>query len=483
MGPLYLYPSAQQRDSGKREINMNTTKTCRDKNVLGARRLVLLHMRVNYLLNEVEEKKKSTEKTWCPLCSQRMEKMQHKNPKLYILTSIQCSGVEWICRARKECSRIEEISWNKEELMSRTNYSFLISKIIRNMEPRIALSSMDLFHYDLCKEQQHMVKITQVAEQTAYSTYQPFTLLPEMFPLPPIGEEMVNYPVEPATFSSKDIKAAMLKKREDHIHDHYIETIVQQCDCDNSKSEMEKTLCCTCQAPYTIKFIKMGNPYDYELSECSDMDEEEEPPLQKSVKHLPQQPDWGYIWKLNSEEKKEEEEEEEEPNHIKLSIIKAEELLKYVDIIAGIPKVCAHCKTYKFLHPNREVHCSGHYDLDYFKFRMFQEKPHNMEKRQQLDNTILKTNNLKNYQKQLDKIFSVDFIERAIEIKLKFDTEVINCYPYMSPLIALYDALLLRWYWPQALKQKDSEEEMSEEENTSTSSDMMNSEESDMSSM
>ena len=63
----------------------------------------------------------------------------------------------------------------------------------------------------------------------------------------------------------------------------------------------------------------------------------------------------------------------------------------------------------------------------------------------------------------MDKIFSVDFIERAIDLKLKFDTEVIDCYPEMSPFTAMYDALLLRWYWPQALK-KNKEEISSEED-------------------
>lgn len=464
--------------------------SAKKSNELGVKRLALLHSRVNYLTYELKDgEEEEKQKTICNICSHKMDKLHHKDTKLYIQTYMKCSGIEWICQARKECCAAKRIRWNREELMSRSTYSFNISKTIREMDPRTALFTIDLFHYELCSEQQHMVKITQFEEQAAYRTYQPFKLLHEMFPLPPMGKEMVAYQLGPFTYPSPNIRSASLKQRQDHMQDYCIETLVQQCECNDSEMKDMKR-CSTCKTPYTLEISLLKHPPHYEPSENSDMSETKsisstEDEQDNKAEKLLEQPDWGLFFQLTSEEKKMLETlHNDNPNELKVNMVrltsllqvKSQDMLKYADIMSGIPGACHHCKMYKQLHPNREVHCSGHYDLDFFKYRMFQEKPYNMDKKILLNETILKCNTLEKYQRQLDKIFSVDFIERAIDIKLQFDNEVIDCYPNMSPYIAMYDALILRWYWPQVLKNKEeedsssSEEESIEEEDTSSSS-------------
>ena len=55
---------------------------------------------------------------------------------------------------------------------------------------------------------------------------------------------------------------------------------------------------------------------------------------------------------------------------------------------------------------------------------------------------------MKRYADLLDDIFSVKFLERAMQLKAMVDCEIIAIHPHMARIIAFYDLLIYRYYSP-----------------------------------
>ena len=50
--------------------------------------------------------------------------------------------------------------------------------------------------------------------------------------------------------------------------------------------------------------------------------------------------------------------------------------------------------------------------------------------------------------KNLDEIFNVKFIERAMQLKAMVDCQIMAIHSHMAKIIAFYDLLIYRYYTP-----------------------------------
>ena len=127
---------------------------------------------------------------------------------------------------------------------------------------------------------------------------------------------------------------------------------------------------------------------------------------------------------------------------------KFKSFLEIIDIIAGTPDPCSWCKHMKRVSPKEPVSCSGNKNLCNFRDTFFLELPRGLERESLMTRAILNCSNKFEYRELMDKVFSMNYIERCIQVKFMIDSELSALYPHMVPIIACYDALILRYCFP-----------------------------------
>ena len=50
----------------------------------------------------------------------------------------------------------------------------------------------------------------------------------------------------------------------------------------------------------------------------------------------------------------------------------------------------------------------------------------------------------------MNKIFSMEYLERCMQVKFIVDNDLAVIHPNLVPLMSMYDSLLLRYLWPEA---------------------------------
>ena len=407
----------------------------------------------------------------CHYCLDKfnLDMMEHPENKKFVY--YRCSGKDWVCRARHECSNPINISWNKDMLMGSKTYVKKISHAMETMDPRIALLSIHKFHQEICKEQHHMVKMVQVGEQMAFQTYTPFRLRDEMFPVPPIGEEWSDYDVKPWNGErDKILTPAHWKNRIDDMMTDKYSTWVQTCTCQNSQMLPDRDVCNFCLGKYVKKTVVF----------IQEEEEEEEIPTPSDGKTIlpgvPINPNWfRFNQKICAEE-----DPNDEPHTSKtytsdeappINRMTPKEILQDMRQIAGVPEPCNWCQWRKIAFPKVERHCTGVYNLCYLKFSLFEDLPLALNRFGTMHHQLMKCDTVKGYQKLMNSLFDVDEVERAIQIKLMVDDDISFYYPYMGRVMACYDALIFRAYWgnkvlkklnpsPVSTSEEDDEEEI-----------------------
>lgn len=413
---------------------------------VGQRRLGLLHARVNYMLEQMDysEEYQPGCKMMCNYCSEKFKWDNTEHPENKKFVYHRCSGMSWICKARHECASPIYIQWNKEQLMTHTTYVKKINQAIQTMDPKIALFSINCFHNEVKKEQHHMVKMVQVGEQFIYHTYSPFKLQDGMFPVPPIGNEWSEFGIIPwgaGKKASELITEAHWKNYEEKQNHEKMQTWIQVCNCANSEMVPETFKCSQCDTKYNEKAVFYQESVEEEqvLNECT-------------MPGRPKEADWDKFYKvaLQNECSEEEGSRQEGLNQVRIKHVwslNGLELLEQIQTITGHPNPCDWCKWRKLYFPKLEVHCTGIYDLCHFKHKFFEESPYGLNRTGTMHHAIMKCDDVKEYAKLLDKIFSVNEIERAITLKLIVDDDIAFYYPHMCKVIDCYDALIMRWYW------------------------------------
>ena len=443
---------------------------------LGGKRLGLIHARVQYMLEKENFNETDYEQPqiMCGYCSKKfnLDIAEHPENKKFIY--YRCSGKDWICQARHECASVQDIPWKKDWLMSHETYVKKVCHAIENMEPRIALNSLHKFHEDITREQHHMVKMTQIGEICCYPTFTPFQLENGMFPLPPIGEEWSPYQIEPwGGWKQDDIRDAQWRNTEQQIYKDMVVTYVQTCHCQESQMDGED-YCTVCGEGYDKKML-------YYTEDCA-TDEgkmKQEKPQQPHnedghypMPGIPTNPHWNkFCQAMLHDASHNPIPTMSHTTQVKtLTNLTVKDTLSKIHAIAGAPDPCEWCQWRKVAFPGNDIHCTGVYKLCYFKYTMFEEVPYGLNRFASMQHQIMKSDTVKEYGKFMDRIFSVDEIQRAITLKLMIDDDIAYYYPFMSKVMACYDALILRWYWgPYVLKEKEpststSESETAEEE-------------------
>ena len=436
---------------------------------LGAKRLSLLHSRVQYMLDQegFDEEAYEQPQMMCHYCLDKFNLEQTEHPENKKFIYYRCSGKDWVCRARHECCNPVTIQWNREQLMSSRTYVKKICEAIDLLDPRIALISINKFHADISREQHHMVKITQVGEQMAYQTYTPFRLEDEMFPIPPVGEEWSDFQVPPS--SGKDsITTSHWKGREDMmLYDRMI-TWFQTCTCKNSEMDPEREVCHICLAEYVKKTVV----FQEEVQEKNKLSQAGKMQGGNGLSKLPGIPinaNWFKFtqYLCSEDDPKDKPDTSKTFNYEKQSLshpLTVRDALEKMAEISGVPEPCNWCQWRKIAFPKVDRHCTGVYNLCYFKHAMFEELPVHLNRFGTMHHQMVKCDTVKGYQKLMDSLFSVEEVERAIAIKLMVDDDISFYYPFMSRVMACYDALIFRYYWgDKVLKKLDSSSEESDD--------------------
>lgn len=437
---------------------------------LGTKRLNLIHSRVEYMLEleNFDENEFEQPQVMCTYCSNKFNLDFGEHPETKKFIYYRCSGKEWICQARHECACVEEIPWNKDVLMSHKTYVHKVTKAIETMEPRIALISLHKFHQDITKEQHHMVKMTQVGEQFCYPTFTPFRLDNDMFPLPAIGQELSDYIVPPWNgLKDEVIFDAQWKNTEHHMYRDTIVTFLQTCNCLNSQMD-DAERCVVCEERYERRlfYYKEG---DERLVTPEDTRKEAH---NSSMPNIPSTSTWNQFSKvMNFEASCGNQAPMSFQTQMKtLNNLTVKEALTNIHAITGAPNPCDWCQWRKVTFPHSDIHCTGIYKLCYFKFTMFEEMPYGLNRYAAIQHQIMKCSTVKEYRKFMDKIFSVDEIQRAITLKLMIDDDISFYYPFMGRVMALYDALILRWYWGDRVLKETVSSTTSEDDSSDSAS-------------
>ena len=84
------------------------------------------------------------------------------------------------------------------------------------------------------------------------------------------------------------------------------------------------------------------------------------------------------------------------------------------------------------------------------------EMPKGMISLKDVNAAVQKTNSRKAYAKVLDKIFSMKTVERAMQVKLLMDKDIVETHNHMGPVVSWYNILLYRYYFPFYLNDTSS---------------------------
>ena len=390
---------------------------------IGHKRLRNVHDRVNYLckiFSYDENRKDVMVKSLCNSCTTKgyldSYLPLHTRRQCYV----NCSGVEWICRAKTDANIPNRISWNQAEMMLLDGYSQHIINTVQNVEPRVAMKSMHSFNKELKTLQPGLTNVTHLCEEAIYMAYEPFKLVNDIFPLPPKGEELVDYYVPPVNDNQKYPRITNPDGTEVIIN--YISGWQKNCKCNNG-SHLDS--CSSCGVNY-----KRVTKYIGEVSQ-------------------PTRPSWGTLFDFLSGEK----------NAVYSLMTKSLIVYSSADFVKVIKlkqkrigDPCEMCTLFKTVYPDRYVECIGSKHACETKFRFFDDWPVGMFDMNGYNQAILNCTTREDYGQLLDNVFSMSYIERAFMVKKVIDEDLLLVHPYLSPVTCYYDALLYRYYWPYDLR-------------------------------
>ena len=103
---------------------------------------------------------------------------------------LKCNKPAWLCEAVEKSTNIPEVSWDRQNLMTRNVYMKIIEDIINEMEPRQAVLCVWKLNRDLTVLQPHMKSTCTLVEQNLMNRYIPWDMSNASFPLPPLGKEL-----------------------------------------------------------------------------------------------------------------------------------------------------------------------------------------------------------------------------------------------------------------------------------------------------
>ena len=125
---------------------------------------------------------------------------------------LKCNKLEWIYEAVEESTNISEVSWDRQNLMTRGVHMKIIEDIVTEMEPRQVVLCVQKFNRDLSMLQLHMKRTCTLVEQNIMNIYQPWDMCNASFPL---GKELDDeyMPPEPPTMSPDNPVTDCLRKQ------------------------------------------------------------------------------------------------------------------------------------------------------------------------------------------------------------------------------------------------------------------------------
>ena len=120
----------------------------------------------------------------------------------------------------------------------------------------------------------------------------------------------------------------------------------------------------------------------------------------------------------------------------------------YDDILHAIHKLslandpCFHCVWLKHKLPGKIINCTGIPKLCSMKYELFNAWPPEFYKESQMMTRIIMCDTLERYAHFMNEIFNVKFIERAVQLKVIMDCQIMAIHPHMTKIIAKYDLLI-----------------------------------------
>ena len=172
----------------------------------GQRRLSLIHDRVRYLRTEYDDHpgESSRREDLCGFCQDNfLQRHATSGPLIDIRNTAQdslfisCTGSKWVCRSKASLIGLQNVGFRNDDLMSKSSYAQLMWDLVYSLEPKDAMYSISHFNYELKKNQPHLNNMLNVAELILWRHFEPFTLKHEIFPVPPLGLELVDRYVAP----------------------------------------------------------------------------------------------------------------------------------------------------------------------------------------------------------------------------------------------------------------------------------------------
>ena len=150
-----------------------------------------------------------------------------------------------------------------------------------------------------------------------------------------------------------------------------------------------------------------------------------------------------------------------------------DEICKYElsdDILHAIHKLslandpCFHCVWLKHRLPGKIINCTGIPKLCSMKYELFNDWPPEFYKESQMMTRIVMCDTLQRYAHFMNKIFNVQFIERAMQLKAIVDCQIMAIHSHMAKIIAKYDLLIYRYYSPVWNRNAEGKLQLEEED-------------------
>ncbi len=420
---------------------------------LGEKRLILVHSRVDYLCNKLcYGLNDNGYHALCKVCADDYDDALTVGSEQRKTAFLKCSGYEWVCKARREACAIQSIPWNEGKLMKQKHYTRLLSAAVKNMEPRVALYSINEFHRRLMNEQLHMVKMCHIGEQATFPTYEPYKLRNEIFPLPPPGLEFDAVYHPPMDFNRILTTSPYFRERvPDEGNQHYVYSWNKDCPCPDAPMILATESCSKCKKEYKkIAELVKSTEIDAKRREISENIDADLAPLQ---------PNWETFLMTLQVEKGQVIQETKNETQRELNLIRAKSILNCpcgdflanLDVLAGMPDPCEWCDYEKHHWPRSTVTCTGLEELCMWKYHFFREWPVGLDREVLLTRNLLNCTTRFDYQDLMNKVFSMKYIERCVQVKGLIDVELAVLQPRLTRIMAYYDALIFRYYWPRAL--------------------------------
>ena len=405
---------------------------------LGLERLRDVHKTVDKLLDKLNYNEKQHVQVYnlCTHC-ETVEDLDRSVPmEKKKLTYLHCSGYDWICRAIYEVERDETILWTQYSLMTPQEYCELITEAMETMEPRSAMFSIHKFNKDLRMEQPHTVNTIHAVEELLFKCYVPLKLQKNRLPVPPEGKEFLEEIVAPMNIEQSELVEPTFK-----------ESWVPTCSCPEKSLDPETEACTQCGNSKLQLVREKINTGD-----------------------LTQMPDWDPTLHFLDEEK-----DMVDGNAAAtgiqrdLDIVRARalvsntctEMINHISTHTGIKDPCQFCQTKKRSAPDRIVECSGVEELCTFKHEFFKAWPVGMVRDKSYNEIVLSCYTVAKYKDILDQVFSLKYVERAMNVKRMIDTDLLPIHPHLAPVANLYNCILYRYYWPSPLERIPSLEDVS----------------------